>query len=114
MVTEKEIKKLISHLRNEKSNAIQACDLAELMGLNASPNQEDLRAIIRNAIDNGYLIGSSKNGYWEIGSLSELDEVLDSLEHRARGVCDRRNNLLENWNKNNSQNKSTRNKKNVS
>ena len=98
----------MSNLKIGEPNAINASDLAELMGLNPNPNQEDLRAIIREAIDNGELIGSSKNGYWKIGTVKELDDVLDSLERCAIGVCERRNNLLQNWNASYPHDKSTK------
>lgn len=113
MATITEIKKLMSCLKNGESCAIQASDLSKQMGLDPSPNQESLRAIIRGAIDNGELIGSSRCGYWKIGTVEELDNVLDSLESRARGVCDRRNNLLKNWNKSNPRHKSMKQQKNI-
>ena len=50
---------------------------------------------------------------WKIGTVEELDNVLDSLESRARGVCDRRNNLLKNWNKSNPRHKSMKQQKNI-
>ena len=107
------INDLMSALRKGKSNAIHAADLARLLGLSPEPNQEDLRDLIRHAIDQGALIGSSQKGYWEIDSLDELNSVLDSHEGRAQGVCDRRNNLLNTWNKTYPNNKSNRVQKNV-
>ena len=107
------INDLMSTLRKGKNNAIQAPDLASLLGLSPEPNQEELRDLIRQAIDQGALIGSSKKGYWEIDSLDELNTVLDSHEGRAQRVCDRRNALLNTWNNTHPNNKSNRVQKNV-
>ena len=78
---------LMAALRKGKRNAIQAADLARVLGFSPEPNQEDLRDFIRDAINNGALIGSSKKGYWEIDSLDELNTVVDSLESRAQGCA---------------------------
>lgn len=96
-----------------KRNAIQAADLARVLGFSPVPNQEDLRDFIREAINNGALIGSSKQGYWEIDTVDELNAVLDSLENRAQGVCVRRNALLTTWNRVHHNTPSNRQQKNV-
>lgn len=104
---------LMGALRKGKRNAIQAADLARVLGFSPEPNQDDLRDFIRDAINNGALIGSSKKGYWEIDTLDELNTVIDSLESRAQGVCDRRNALLGTWNREHPNNISNRHQKNV-
>ena len=93
-----EIKKLVSYIPVGKANPINAPELAEKMGLPSGPNQEELRAIIRQAIAEGELIGSNSSGYWIVDSIEELNVVMDALERRAQGVCDRRNKLLTSWN----------------
>ena len=105
--TNDDIKQLMLNLPKGKPNAINAPDLAIRLGYSSAPNQEELRALIRQAINQGELIGSSRSGYWIIDSKEEVEEVLDSLGQRAQGVCDRRNNLLDSWNKNNPKNKSS-------
>lgn len=107
------INDLMAALGKGKANAIHAADLARLLGLSPEPNQEDLRELIRQAIDQGALIGSSKIGYWEIDSLDELNTVLDSHEGRAQGVCNRRNALLNTWNSLHPNNKTDRLQKNI-
>jgi hypothetical protein len=89
-----------------KVNSINAPDLAKQLGYSSAPNQEELRALIRQAIDQGELIGSSRTGYWIMDSITEVEEVLNSLEQRAQGVCDRRNSLLNSWNDRNPNNTS--------
>ena len=105
--TSADITKLMSQIPKGKSNAINAPDLAVRMGFSPAPNQEELRALIRMALDNGELIGSSSSGYWIMDSLQELEEVLNSLEGRAQGTCDRRNSLLDSWNSKNPTNQSS-------
>jgi hypothetical protein len=101
-----EIKLLLAALPLGKINAIHAANLALKLGYSAAPNQEELRALIREAIDQGELIGSSNSGYWIMDSRAEVEKVLKSLKQRAQGVCDRRNNLLNSWNVRNPTDKS--------
>lgn len=103
-VTQAQITTLIAELPYGKANAINAPDLATKLGYSSAPNQEELRAVIRQAIEQGELIGSSNSGYWIIDSKSEVEEVLNSLQQRAQGVCDRRNSLLNSWNAKNQNN----------
>ena len=84
-----------------------SCDARCRPVLHLACYQEELRALIRMAIDNGELIGSSSSGYWIMDSLQELEEVLNSLEGRAQGTCDRRNSLLDSWNSKNPTNQSS-------
>ena len=99
MATQDEINSLMSHLKKGNSNAIHASNLAKLMGLKSKANQEELRAIIRDAIlNNGKLIGSLNCGYWEIETIDELKKVLTSLEKRAKETNERKDSLLRNWN----------------
>lgn len=107
------INDLLAALGKGKRNAIQAADLARVLGFSPEPNQEDLRDFIREAINNGALIGSSKQGYWEIDTVDELNAVMDSLENRAQGVCERRNALLTTWNRIHPNNPSSKQQKNV-
>lgn len=81
-----------------KANSINAPDLARQLGYSSTPNQEELRALIRQAINQGELIGSSRSGYWIMDSITEVEKVLNSLEQRAQGNCNRRNSLLNSWN----------------
>lgn len=96
-----DIERLMSILQRGKDNKLKAAEIAVELGYSPEPNQEETRDLIRRAIDAGSLIGSVSGGnagYWEIATTTELNECLDSLERRADGVCDRRNNLIRNWN----------------
>lgn len=108
-----DVRTLVANIPVGKTNAINAPDLAIKMGYSPVPNQEELRDLIRYAIEQGELIGSSKSGYWIIDSVAELDEVLNSLEGRAQGTCDRRNRILATWNAKHLNNQSTLQPKNV-
>lgn len=97
--TQADIANLMSKLAiHNQSHPITAANLATAVGLSPAPNQEDLRELIRQAINSGYFIGSNNRGYFIIRTVAELDEVLDSLQRRAQGICDRRNELLNSWN----------------
>ena len=102
--TTNEISQLMSALGKGEVNAIHAADLAAVLGYSSRPNQEDLRELIRQAINQGELILSSNSGYYIPASLQEIEEVLNSLE---RGTCDRRNSLLDSWNSKNPTNQSS-------
>lgn len=102
-----DISRLMSSLKRGQANAIHAADLASILGFSPLPNQEELRVLIRQAIDQGELILSSHSGYYIPASLQEVEELLDSLERRAQGVCDRRNNILNSWNNHNPENTSS-------
>ena len=106
-LTDTQIAQLIATLPIGRANAVNAPDLARQLGYSPTPNQEELRALIRQAIGQGVLIGSSRAGYWVINSKVEMEEVLESLHQRAQGVCDRRNYLLSSWNTNNPENPSS-------
>lgn len=105
--TTNEISHLMSALGKGEVNAIHAADLAAVLGYSSRPNQEDLRELIRQAINQGELILSSNSGYYIPASLQEIEEVLNSLERRAQGTCDRRNSLLDSWNSKNPTNQSS-------
>lgn len=100
MFDDSEISRLLMYIPEGRNNAINAAELAAELGYSAHPNQEELRELIRQAIQRGALIGSSNVGYWIINSKDEAEEVLNSLQRRAQGVCERRNNLLAAWNRN--------------
>ena len=105
--TTNEISQLMSALGKGEVNAIHAADLAAVLGYSSRPNQEDLRELIRQAINQGELILSSNSGYYIPASLQEIEEVLNSLERCAQGTCDRRNSLLDSWNSKNPTNQSS-------
>ncbi|UGU17947.1 hypothetical protein LS482_08705 [Sinomicrobium kalidii] len=98
MFTQEQIQALLNVLPERKEDAINAPELARALGYSSLPNQEELRALIRQAIRENHLIGSDNSGYWLINSLDELEDILDSLERRAKRTCDRRNHLLNAWN----------------
>lgn len=105
--TAQDVTKLMSALKKGKSNALTADVLSGLLALDPQRTNEPLRGLISFAIDQGELIGSNNSGYWIIDSVAELDEVLHSLERRAQGTCDRRNNIRASWNAKHPKNQTT-------
>ena len=57
-----------------------------------------MRSVIRNAITQGWLIGSNNRGFYIIDSLDEIEHNLNSLRSRAKQILKRRRNILNSWN----------------
>ena len=55
-----------------------------------------MRNVIRNAIDQGYLIGSCNRGFYLIISLNEIEHNLNSLRSRDGNILLRRRNKNRN------------------
>lgn len=81
-----------------RSNPITAYLLANHFNISDNGVEVGIRNIIRDAINNGELIGSNNKGFFLIDSINDLDYYLNSLESRAHGIINRRNNLIRNWN----------------
>lgn len=112
--TAADVQRLMSHLQVGKANAIHAGPLTTLLGYNPGRNEEPLRELITYAISQGEVIASTPHhGYWIPASVAELNQTLNSLESRAQGDCDRRNNLINAWNTQNPHNQTPLQIKNV-
>jgi len=106
------IQQLIQYLRTNNhigsTNAITATDLANHFGISDGGVEVEMRNIIRDAIAQNELIGSHSRGFYLIGTLTELEENLDSLQSRAENILLRRRNMMTNWNTQNPSNQSSR------
>lgn len=106
------IQQLIQFLQTNNhigsANPITATDLANHFGISDGGVEVEMRNIIRDAIAQNELIGSHNRGFYIIGTLTELEENLDSLQSRAENILQRRRNMMANWNNQNSSNQSTR------
>lgn len=96
-----------------KANPITAKDLAIHFGISDGEEEVEIRNVIREAIAQNELIGSNNRGFYLIGTLSELEENLDSLESRARNILQRRRNMMNSWNSKNPTNPTSRTNLNV-
>lgn len=64
-----------------------AAILDEVALVDEDPTQHKLRQIIKRLItEHGYAIGSCNDGYFIIADRHELDEYLDDLRARKRGI----------------------------
>ncbi|WEK37829.1 MAG: hypothetical protein P0Y53_09975 [Candidatus Pseudobacter hemicellulosilyticus] len=110
--TQQQRQDLLSALKKGRYNAIGAVSLAQQLGFSTSSNQVKLRTLIKECIEHdGDLIGavtSEPAGFFEIATLSELEQYIDSLEHRTRRDNDRRSALIKNWNINNQAQQTTK------
>ncbi|MBI9038424.1 MAG: hypothetical protein JEY97_09855 [Bacteroidales bacterium] len=81
-----------------RQNPITAGNLATHFGISDGGVQVEMRNVIRNAIAQGYLIGSCNRGFYIINSLNEIEHNLNSLRSRAEKILIRRRNMLNFWN----------------
>jgi len=80
-----------------KDSAVSADYIANKLRCLGQNSQPHIRKIIRNAIDDGFLIGSCINGYFIIETAKEFKEYIESLESRKIGIQKRINHLYYNW-----------------
>lgn len=104
---------LLSTLRIGRGNAIRAVDLARMINFPTGGNQERLRQLIKECIEeDGDLIGAATGrvnpGFFIISSIQELNIYLDSLERRTISDNERRSALINNWNNLNEENSTDR------
>lgn len=96
------IQQLLDYLRRNnhinRQNPITARRIAQNFNISDGGAEVPIRGIIRRAIDQGELIGSSNRGFFIITELAELNRYLNSLQHRSELILRRRRNLLTNWN----------------
>lgn|SRR5690625_4635589 len=96
------IQQLITYLVNNnhigRAHPITARSLAQHFGVSDEGTEVPIRNLIRNAIDQGELIGSSNRGFYIMNDLSEVEDNLNSLQNRAELILSRRRNMLNNWN----------------
>ena len=81
-----------------EQNPITAGDLANHFGISDGGVQVEMRNVIRDAIDQEYLIGSCSQGFYLISNLNEIERNLNSLKSRAENILLRRRRLLNIWN----------------
>jgi len=96
------VAQLIQHLTAnnniDRQHPITASNLAIHFGISDGGVQVEMRNVIRNAIEQGYLIGSCNRGFYLINSLNEIEHNLNSLRSRAEKILIRRRNMLNIWN----------------
>jgi len=90
-----------------RQNPITAGDLANYSGISDGSVQVEMRNVIRDAIGQGYLIGSCNRGFYFINSLNEIEHNLNSLRSRSENILTRRRNMLNIWNSMPNQNNPT-------
>lgn len=102
--TPQERQALLNSLGNGRANAIGARRLAQILGYPTGGNQVQLRGLIKECIEvDGDLIGAATGrpaGFFIISNVNELENYLNSLENRTRSDNQRRTALLNSWNGN--------------
>lgn len=106
------VAQLINYLRANNhigsGSPITAGVLARHFGISDGGVEVEMRDVIREGIANNELIGSHSRGFYLIGTLTELEENLDSLQSRAENILLRRRNMMNSWNNQNQTNKTPR------
>ena len=87
----------VSYLGFGKQNARLSDYIARDIGIEDNKTNQKLRNIYKEAVLEGYLIGSCKDGYYRIATRAELDETVEDLDHRIAGTRNRRNALIQSW-----------------
>jgi len=88
---------LIRFLNIGSGNTITAREIAEHFVVSDGAVEVPIRGVIRQAIEDGELIGSNNHGFFIIETQEEYDNYLESLHSRRRGISDRIRNLRNNW-----------------
>ncbi len=99
MSKEADKRKIKRALKRGKRFAKTADELQVETGIQNSRTQEPIRALIRELIKDGLPIGSLPDcGYWIIENEGELNEVINSLKSRTKGINDRISEIREAFN----------------
>lgn len=102
---QQELQRLLNIVPFGRENAMHAEDIANSMGYPTGGNQVETRALIRYAIQQGYIIVStSRDGYWRSNVKQDVIDCTNSLINRADEINDRCNELKNAWNQANPNN----------
>lgn len=88
---------IIRFLRRGSNNPITAREIAEHFNVSDEGVEVPIRDVIRQAIEDGELIGSNNRGFFLINTQQEYETYLESLRSRQRGIANRIRNLQNNW-----------------
>ncbi|PKP44286.1 MAG: hypothetical protein CVT95_11175 [Bacteroidetes bacterium HGW-Bacteroidetes-12] len=91
------ISQIVAFLQTGKHNAITAREIAEHFNISDGGVEVAIRDVIRGAIGNGELIGSTNQGFFLIADESDYLEYIRSLESRRDEIGNRINHLTNNW-----------------
>ncbi len=96
------VNQLLKYLRANNNvsmrNPITARNLANHFRISDGGVEVEMRNLIREAINQGELIGSHSRGFYLIDSLAEVEHNLNSLQSRSEKILNRRRNILNSWN----------------
>jgi hypothetical protein len=85
---------LLDHVGKE--NAIHSGEVAEMVGVEDEATHVRIREHLTELLEEGLPLASNPAlGYWIIENQEELDSYVGSLERRARGVEQRKINVLD-------------------
>lgn len=95
----KEIADILSKHRG-KGNEISSGQIAKKMGIYENATHAKARSLIRKAAEKHELpLSSNKKGYFIMTSESELNDYMDNLDSRIKGIEERKEIMRENFRK---------------
>ncbi|HYM94279.1 MAG TPA: hypothetical protein VET23_09085 [Chitinophagaceae bacterium] len=90
-------RQLINYLSRGRNHSRTAREVATHFGVSDGGVEVLIRNVIREAIQDGELIGSHSRGFYVIDDQTDFERYLRSLESRRRKIAQRINNLRKNW-----------------
>ena len=91
---------LMRYLRNGRNSPLTAREIAEHFNVSDSGVEVPIRNVIREAIQDGELIGSHSRGFYVINDDADFRRYIRSLESRRAKIATRITNLKRNWTSN--------------
>ena len=83
-----------------KANKITSKQIAKIIGINEDATQAKTRALILECARRYELpLAADNRGYYLITSKSELNEYIENLNSRIAGIEERKNLIIENFNR---------------
>ena len=89
---------LMSYLHRGRNNALTARQIALHFRCSDGGVEVPIRGVIREAIQDGELIGSHNRGFYIIDDEQDFRRYIRSLESRRNKIATRASNLRRNWN----------------
>ena len=91
-------RQLMRYLNRGRNNPLTAREIAEHFNISDGGIEVPVRNVIREAIEDGELIGSHSRGFYIIDDAEDFRRYVRSLESRRTKIGNRITNLRRNWN----------------
>ena len=96
-ITDEEKNLVLQSIAVGKANSISAREIADHTNMRSDRTDVRIRSIISSLIEDGHPIGSWAGGYYILETEEELQEVLEGIRVRIRGMQQRLASVEENF-----------------